>query len=166
MTSKIEKYIQQLSLLPHPEGGFFMENFRSPGTIPASLMQDGLEGERNFSTSIYYLLGPGEYSKFHKIRQEEVWHYYDGSCALQIYILEKGDLRIEKLGRNQDEEENFQVVVPANCWFAAVPEDKEGFILTGCTVAPGFDFNDFEIGDSVDLLSKYPQHALVINKLT
>lgn len=155
-------YRKQLNLLPHPEGGFFSEVFRSPGVMPASYMDSRLTGTRNFSTSIYYLLGPGNKSCFHKIKQEEIWHFYAGSCALEIVVLQNGEAQHFYLGSRIENGEQFQLVVAANCWFAAKPLDENGFVLSGCTVSPGFDFEDFEIANTADLLEMYPTQKTII----
>lgn len=161
-TSLVEKF----NLLPHPEGGFFKENYRSVEVIPHSSLPKRFRGDRNYSTAIYFLLEQGNFSAFHKINSDECWHFYAGGTLL-IYIIHlNGKLELIKLGNNLNEGERFQAVVPAECWFASEPAGSIAFSFVGCTVAPGFDFNDFQLAQSEELSKHYPQHKLLINRLT
>ena len=162
--SSADHYIKELNLEPHPEGGFFRETYRSTGSISASGLKNFI-GSRSFSTCIYYLLKGNEISVFHKLKSDEVWHFYDGG-SIRIYILSDGPLMQKTLGKEIGNGENFQQVIPANTWFAAELIDKKSFTLAGCTVAPGFDFRDFEIGKREELLKLYPQHEEMILKFT
>ena len=157
-------YIQALGLQAHPEGGFYKESYRSAGWIGKDCLP-GFTGQRNFSTSIYFLLPEGSYSAFHRIKSDEGWHFYEGGC-LRIHVIEEGGhYRCIKLGRKMQQGEQFQFTVPAGAWFASEPEAGTAFALVGCTVAPGFDFEDFEMGTRETLLRHYPQHASVIGRL-
>lgn len=160
-----DDYVRHLQLLPHPEGGFYKETYRSPETITASALPARFGGDRKFSTAIYFLLPQGNVSVFHKIKSDECWHFYTGGPLL-IHMLDgNSNYKCITLGNNTAAGELLQYVVPANTWFASEPAPQTAFSLTGCTVAPGFDFIDFEIADKKFLLSQYPQHAEVINRL-
>ncbi len=165
MKRTADHWIKELSLQSHPEGGYFRESYRSAGSIPASGLK-AYFGSRNFSTSIYFLLKGRDFSAFHKLKSDEVWHFYDG-CALNIHvILPEGTLITKVLGDDYKRGENLQQVIPANHWFAALPIDAGSFCLAGCTMAPGFDFKDFELAKREELSKLYPQHSEMIEKLT
>jgi len=158
-------WIKHLNLQPHPEGGYFREVYRSAGIIPASGLANYF-GSRNFATSIYYLLRGDEFSSFHRLKSDEIWHYHDG-CSLNLFIIvPDGALLTKTLGKNMEEGESLQQVIPANHWFAAKPSDSESFSLAGCTMAPGFDFQDFELGSREMLVKEFPQHSEIIRRLT
>lgn len=159
------KYIQQLGLLPHPEGGFYRETYRSEGKISAACLGNDIAGDRHFSTAIYFLLQSGDFSAFHRIKSDEGWHFYDGGTLLVHMIDAAGIYSCIRLGKNIAEGEQFQFVVPAGCWFASEPAENTMFSLVGCTVAPGFDFADFEMGKRSDLAAHYPQHKTLIERL-
>lgn len=159
-------YIQHLHLQPHPEGGFFRETYRAEESIPTDVLPFRFSGARSFSTAIYYLLQQGDFSAFHRIQSDECWHFYAGEPLLIHVIEEDGRYNCAKLGKHIATGETFQFVVPATAWFAAEPATGSAFTLTGCTVAPGFNFNDFEMADRQALLTAYPQHGDIINRLT
>ncbi len=159
-------YIEKLGLIPHPEGGFFREVYRADETITKESLPERYNGNRAFSTSIYFLLEGGQVSALHWLKSDEVWNYYDGSSA-NIYIIKPdGQLEIKKIGNRLNEDESFQIVIKKNCWFGAELEDKSSFILIGCFVSPGFDFSDFEMGERSNLINLYPQHSEFIIRLT
>ncbi len=117
-------------------------------------------------TSIYYMLEGNDFSRFHRLKADELWHFYDGS-PLAIYIINaKGELERHILGNDLQAGELPLVPVKKNQWFAAELIDKNSFILAGCTVAPGFDYDDFELADKVKLIEAYPQHREIIERLT
>lgn len=161
-------WIERLALRPHPEGGYFRETYRAAESIPASALPARFSGERAFSTAVYYLLTHEAFSAFHRIRSDEVWHFYAGQ-GVTLAILDadgRGRLAIERLGRDAARGELPQIVVPAGAWFAAEVASAGAFALVGCTVAPGFDFADFELAGRSALLERYPQHRGVIERLT
>ena len=160
-----EKLIAHYSLLPHPEGGWYKETYRSSNNIiPSALPSTFTEG-RFFSTAIYFLLEQGNFSAFHKIKSDECWHFYSGQTLLVYVINAEGKLDIIKLGNDIENGEVFQYVVPANCWFASIPANHAKFCFVGCTVSPGFDFNDFELAKAEDLINEFPNLADEIKKL-
>ena len=152
-------------MLPHPEGGYYKESYRSRETIAQSALPDRFTGARSFSTAIYFLMESGDFSAFHRIKSDECWHFYEGQALVIHIIHDNGSLETVRLGRNPDKEERLQFVVPANCWFASIPDSKSSFSLVGCTVAPGFDFSDFELASASLLSSFYPQHRGLIASL-
>jgi len=157
----IEKY----RLLPHPEGGWYKETYRSEEKIPAEALPKQFGGSRSFATAIYFLMEAQNFSAFHRIKSDECWHFYAGG-TLEIYIIDQlGNLSIVLLGNEMAKGERFQFVVPANCWFASKPAPGVAFSFVGCTVSPGFDFEDFELAQGDVLSLQYPQHAAVIHSL-
>ena len=152
-----EQWIDELELQPHPEGGFYREIYRSAlASTPPEF-----SGERNACTHIYYLLTGDDRSRFHRIKSDELWHFYTGS-ALEVSIIHPANGRSETLSLSPNQPFG---VVPAGSWFgASLPQN--GYALVGCTVAPGFDFADFEMADREQLLSVYPQHKKTIERLT
>ncbi len=157
----VEKY----KLQPHPEGGYFKESYRSPEIIPKSLLSRRFGGERNYSTAIYFLLEQGNFSAFHKIKSDECWHFYAGTTLLIYVIHLNGRLEIIRLGNDLQKGEQFQAVVPAECWFASAPAEGGAFAFVGCTVAPGFDFDDFELAKEAELYKQFPMHRDIIHRL-
>ena len=103
---------------------------------------------------------------FHKLKSDEIWNFYCGSSMTIFIIDEKGNLHQIRLGQNFESGEQFQIVMKKNQWFGAVVNDKSSFSLVGCSVSPGFDFNDFELGNKTYLLKLYPEHKNIIELLT
>jgi len=163
--NSIDYWINHLGLLPHPEGGFYKETYRASERIPSSSLPARFGSDRNLSTAIYFLLRSEDISVFHRIKSDELWHFYYGSTLL-IYVLHEHDLKIHRLGANLDKGDSLQVVIPANCWFGAQVETPDSFALCGCTVAPGFDFRDFDMAERNTLLKEYPGYEKEILRLT
>ena len=160
-----QQLINFYNLLPHPEGGYYKETYKSDEIINRSALPNRFDGDRVFSTAIFFLLERGEFSAFHRIKSDECWHFYSGGTLL-VYIIEAdGQMEIIRLGNDIENRELFQYVVPANCWFASIPAPESDFSLVGCTVSPGFDFNDFEMAEANKLIELFPQHAEIINAL-
>jgi predicted cupin superfamily sugar epimerase len=157
--------IRRLGLAPHPEGGYFSETYRSDARVSRA-SEPGDRPSRSASTAIYYLLCDGAHSAWHRIRSDEVWHFYAGE-ALNVHVLdEHGALVTHRLGNAlTDHQAVFQAVVPAGLWFAAECADPSTFALVGCTVAPGFEFSEFELADIKVLKAQHPQHAALIERL-
>lgn len=154
-------WIDHLHLQPHPEGGFYSETYRSGVTSAPS----GFDGERSFSTAIYFLLRQQDRSVFHRIKSDEVWHRYAGG-SLTLYVLDTRGLTTYVLGDQLERGERPQVVIPAGSWFGALVNEPHAYVLSGCTVSPGFDFRDFEMADRQTLIGQYPEHARIITRLT
>jgi predicted cupin superfamily sugar epimerase len=154
--------IAALKLVPHPEGGFYRETFRSPQGVSTPA------GPRAASTAIYYLLPAGSFSTFHRVRSDEAWHHYGGAPLDLHCIDEGGGYTVTRLGPGLTEGHVPQHVVPAGVWQAAEPVG-EPYTLCGCTVAPGFDFADFEMASRKALLAEFagrPALRPIIERLT
>ncbi|MDA3942467.1 MAG: cupin domain-containing protein [Bacteroidetes bacterium] len=158
----IDFWIEKLALLPHPEGGFYKEMYRSEEEIPAVALPNRFKGNRSFSTAIYYLLGRHDFSAFHRIHADETWHFYDGK-PLQLLLLHP-DGRLEEVMLGVGENCRPMFTVKSGLWFAAKSSDT--FSLCGCTVAPGFDFADFEMAAAESLSKEFPQHRSIIESFT
>jgi predicted cupin superfamily sugar epimerase len=157
-----EDLIRRFDLQPHPEGGYFRETYR----CAAKVSREGSDETRAASTAIYYLLCDGAHSAWHRIRSDEVWHFYAGEPLLVHVLDRKGELVTHRLGNPLTHQATvFQAVVSAGLWFAAECEDPATFALAGCTVAPGFEFSEFELADVDALRSAYPAHAAFIARL-
>jgi len=155
--------IKALNLIPHPEGGYFAETYRSSSVIPAN--SGIVNEERNVSTAIYYLLRSEDISRFHRIRSDEVWHLYMGSAVTLHIIHDDGLYEAKYVGKSLENGEKPQCIIPAGAWFGATVDKENSFALCGCTVAPGFDFNDFEMADRYRMLQAFPEHEAIIKKL-
>lgn len=158
-------YIKALNLSPHPEGGYYTRVYEAPERITAAL-PERFGGARPFSTSIYFLLAGQQVSHFHRIAADELWHFYAGSGLTIHVITATGEHQDLQLGADIAAAEAFQHCVPAGNWFGASLKDTTSFALVGCTVAPGFHFDDFELATRAGLLNLYPQHADLIKRLT
>ena len=166
MTAKINKIIDQLKLEPHPEGGYFKETYRSHGEIPQESLAVEYAGKRSYATCIYFLLTADNFSAFHKIKQDEIWHFYDGSAICLHMISESGVYSKQLIGREFDKGEVPQYVVPGGYWFASEVIDAGSYSLVGCTVSPGFSFEDFELKTRKELTSLFPNQAKIIARFT
>ena len=158
--------VRKLNLNPHPEGGYFRETYRSSDVLPEDVLDNNIQGPRNTSTGIYYLLESDDFSALHKINQDEMWHFYLGDAIALSMISEHGKLSTVTIGSNILKGELLQFVVPKNYWFGARILKENSFALLGCTVAPGFDFKDFTLGNRHDLINQFPEHKTIITALT
>lgn len=157
---------EHLKLTEHAEGGAYLEVYRAALTLPQHVLTNEHKGVRPVCTSIYFLLEYGEFSAFHKIASDELWHFYDGTTLCIYEIKADGTLIQHKLGKDISNGEALQVLIPAGSWFASRVEEPGGYALCGCTVAPGFDFADFELANQEVLTAQYPDHAALIRSLT
>jgi predicted cupin superfamily sugar epimerase len=157
----LDALIARLGLAPHPEGGFYRETFRSPEVLATR------RGPRPASTAILFLLPAGTFSALHRVAADEVWHHYDGD-ALELSTLDDAGARADvRLGHDLEAGQLPQATVRAGLWQAARPvEGGAGFALCGCTVAPGFTFEDFELGARDALLAAFPDHAELVRAFT
>jgi predicted cupin superfamily sugar epimerase len=159
-------WVERLKMVAHPEGGYYTETYRSTETIARDHLPERFGGDRAFSTAILFLLRSGEFSALHRIKQDEVWHHYDGA-GLTIHVIDRSDVYSTIcLGSVIEKGQSPQAVVTAGCLFGTTVDDTDSYALTGCTVAPGFEFDDFEMPDRAVLLEQYPQHKAIIEKLT
>ncbi|MDN5845889.1 MAG: cupin domain-containing protein [Candidatus Nitrosocosmicus sp.] len=174
-----EFIIKKLELEKHiHEGGYFKESYRSSDMISKNgyhtqkhegeISEDTPypERKRPASTLIYYLLVENQYSAIHRVKSDEIWHFYLGS-PVTIHIINEDRIspRIQ-LGNNIENGENIHYIVTKDTWFCAEINNKTSFALMGCTVSPGFDFEDFELGIRDKLILWYPQHKDLIERFT
>ena len=162
----IEILIEKFNLEPHPEGGYFKETYRSLGTISKDALPENYNTERNYSTCIYFLLTSDTFSAFHKIKQDEIWHFYSGSPLKLFMISDQGDYSEQIIGTDFESGQLPQFVVPGGYWFAAKTLAPHGYSFMGCTVSPGFDFEDFILPSQSEFLKMFPQYEVVIRELT
>jgi len=163
--SIVDTLIQRHGLEPHPEGGWYKQTYKSHEQVDAEALPRRFGASRVFSTAIYFLLEKGNFSAFHRIKSDECWHFYTGDPLL-IYIIEQtGELKVISLGSDTEKGQSFQYVVPANCWFASSPAPQSKYCFVGCTVSPGFEFEDFELANATALSVMYPQHKSIIMEL-
>ncbi|MBX3007180.1 MAG: cupin domain-containing protein [Melioribacteraceae bacterium] len=163
---KAEAIIKKLNLIAHPEGGYYSETYRSEEFYNPESLPHRYQGVRTFSTLIYFLLREDQVSLFHRLLSDEVWHFYLGSPIILHTIDENGVYNQKNIGSKVLEDESPQVIIKRNTWFAAELKDKSQFSLVGCTVAPGFEYRDFELGRRDDLIKIYPQHSGLISKFS
>jgi predicted cupin superfamily sugar epimerase len=166
MTKDAEYWIEKLRLEAHPEGGYYRQTYKSDLILAKESLPGKFTGARAASTAIYFLLEGQNFSAFHRLRSDEVWHFYVESSLAVHVIDEEGRYSEILLGSDAEAGEVLQAVVKAGCWFASRVRDGKSFALVGCTVAPGFDFEDFEMGKREELVRVYPQHRGVIERLT
>ena len=160
MSASAEYWIRTLSLVPHREGGWFRETFRSPERLPASALPARFAGERSLTTSILYLLAAGERSHLHRLRGDEQWWHHAGG-AMQLHLLGAEGAR-----RLVVSESALHVLVPHGTWFAAEPEPGAAFALVGCGVSPGFEYEDLELAQRRALLAEYPAQRELVLRFT
>lgn len=157
---RVDELVRHLDLRPHPEGGYYRESYRATRLV---------DGGRAASTMIYFLLPAGQVSRLHRIDADEGWHHYLGG-TLEIHELDESDAaapaRVTRLGANLAAGETLQHLVPAGRWFGAATAPGVPFALVGCTVAPGFEFARFELGQRADLLARFPDAAGLVTRLT
>lgn len=159
---KVTQIIKHLSLKPHPEGGYYKEIYRC--NIYTLINKSGQN--RSLSTSIYYLLLSDQVSLLHELKSDEIWYHHLGS-QLTIHCFDyKSGYKKLQLGSKVENEEMPQVIIPAGTIFGAEVNGSNTFVLTGCMVSPGFDFNDFKMTDRTGLLEKFPDYKEIIVKLT
>lgn len=166
LTDEAASAIEALGLMPHPEGGWYREVYRSEDMLQAAQLPERYSQHHCFSTSIYYLLEKGQFSTFHRLKSDETWHFYIGNPVEIFIIPPDGSLMKVLLGNNISDGQSLQFTIRRNCWFAALPTGNNPFSLVGCTVSPGFEFADFEIADRKDLIDKYPAIFQIITLLT
>jgi predicted cupin superfamily sugar epimerase len=154
-----QELILKLELIPHPEGGYYKEMYRSEETM------DTPQGNRNVCTSIYYLLENHDKSNFHRIKSDECWFFHQGD-ALEIFVLDNVTLKTITLGNDIMDGQLPQAVIPANQWFAVKVKNESGFALVSCTVAPGFDFRDFELAERKNLVKEFGRFESLVEAFT
>ena len=162
LNEEAEYWINKLHLRKHPEGGYFVETYRSERVVNLP----DYDGSRHSCTAIYYLLEGDQFTSFHTIRSDEVWHFYAGSTLSLHIVRSDGSLIEARLGAAFDKGETFQRAIKSGSWFAASINNPNSYSLVGCTVSPGFDYRDWTLGDVEMLTKMYPQHRSFIKKYT
>jgi len=166
MEGTMQDLIRHLKLEPHPEGGFYRETYRSKLEIEGDCLGKEYSGTRNSSTCIYFMLTSETFSALHRIHQDEVWHFYKGTPLVLHMISPDGVYTAIEMGNDLNVGHHLQFVVPGGFWFGASVKDTNSYSLVGCTVSPGFDFTDFELGNRTALLEAFPRHEKIILALT
>lgn len=157
-----DSVVQKLGLEKHPEGGYYKEVYRSDEQLQH--LPERFKGPRSIATSIYFLLGGNDKSHFHKIKSDETWHFYLGAALELHQIDEEGTYSKVRIGANILGGEVLQYTVPKNVWFAAQSADAHSYSLMGCTVAPGFDFQDFELAAASELVAVCKAQEVLIKE--
>lgn len=163
-----EEWIENLKLKSHPEGGYFTQSYKAKGIIYHNDLPRHYNGDRSYSTGIYFMLTTHNFSAFHVLKSDEMWHHYYGA-PLHVHVLHpNGEYELLTIGKNPSGNIFPQAVVPAGSYFASEVIDDSNFdySLVGCTVSPGFEFEDFELSSSGELITKYPEHKELIERLT
>lgn len=157
--------VRRFDLKPHPEGGFYRELYRSGMVVEHPNVPSGERAQRSVGTFIYYLLANGQISAFHRVKcSDEIWHLYAGG-PLELHLIDgEGTYRVVTLRSGLEGGEPV-AIVPAGWWQAARLAEDTRWAFGGCTVAPGFDFADFEMPGADELLARFPRHASAIRAL-
>lgn len=155
MQAKIQQLIEDLGLLPHPEGGFYKETYRSADTT----------GNRSLMTCIYFLLTSDNVSRFHRIKSDELWFHHAGSNLI-VHTLSAIGYQQHLVGSHGENGAQSQLLVTKNTIFGSSIPDENSYALVSCVVAPGFDFADFELFTAEQLLADFPEHKTIIQQLT
>jgi uncharacterized protein len=158
LPARAQEIIEKFNLKSHPEGGFYVETYRSAEIIPGK--------DRQLLTSIYFLITGNSISRFHRIQSDECWYFHEGSPLLVHSILPNGEHQVTELGLDFTKNEVPFHVVPSKTIFGSHLKDNEGYAFVSCAVAPGFDFKDFELFSFEELMKLYPTHQSIITKLT
>ncbi|AWR85630.1 cupin domain-containing protein [Meiothermus taiwanensis] len=159
-------WVEHLGLQPHLEGGFYRQTYVSSELIAQPHLPPRFDSPRAFSTAIYFLLEHPDFSAFHRLKSDEIWHFYAGASLTLWLISPQGALSRLSLGPDPSKGQRFQATVPAGCWFAASLDTPGTYALVGCTMAPGFDFADLELAERETLARQFPQHRPLIERLT
>jgi len=158
MNQEAARWIKKLKLEKHPEGGYFKRTYESDMKIDIA----GYDGPRHISTAIYYMLTSDDFDAFHRMKTDELWHLYAGN-SLILYVIDRaGKMTKVKMGKGGTP----QVVIKAGSWFAASVSGSNSYCLVGCTVSPGFDYRDWELGKREELVKMFPQHKKIIERHT
>ena len=161
-----EQIKQQLGLVAHPEGGYYIQTYKSAETIARDGLDTRYTGHRSVGTAIYYLLTPGTFSELHRLRSDEIFHFYLGDPVEQLQLWPDGSSKVVVIGTDLAGGQIPQLVVPKDVWQGARLLAGGSFALLGCTVSPGFEFEDYESGTRKDLTQNYPAQTELITALT
>lgn len=164
MKAAEEKIIKNLNLKAHPEGGFFRETYRASISLAEKNLPEAFGGRRNLSTSILFFLPEGSFSAFHRLRQDEVWYFHNGSEPVLHCIFPDNTYQKIIMGPGTEKVEHPQVTIPAGTLFAA--HANNNYALVGCLATPGFDFADLEMPTAAQLINEFPDHKRIIKAFT
>lgn len=166
MDDAVKRIVERFELVPHPEGGYFREVYRSTLKLEHPGVPAGMPAERSAATLIYFLLSGDDFSAFHRVRwTDEVWHLYAGG-PLEIFVID-ADSRLERRVLTSEVTQGEPVtLIPAGTWQSARLADGASWALGGCSVAPGFAYDDFEMPPAEELLARHPAHETTIRALT
>jgi predicted cupin superfamily sugar epimerase len=168
MRMNVEELKELLSLVPHPrEGGCYVRTYESGEMLPPTAFVPGrYSASRHTGTAIYYLLEPGSFSEMHRLRSDEVFHFYAGDAVEMLQLHEQGTGKVLRIGNDFAAGERPQVVVPRGVWQGSRLVPGGAWALLGCTVSPGFEFEDYEAGVRTELCERWPEFASLIRELT
>ncbi|MGB1241384.1 MAG: cupin domain-containing protein [Chitinophagales bacterium] len=163
MNLQAQKYIQNLQLEAHPEGGYYRRSYQSNIILPSTSLPNRFKNSRLAASAVYFLLTTDSFSAFHRLQADELWHFYAGTSVVLYLIHPDGRLETIEVGNPLiNPNASFQALIPAQTWFAAAVTATDSYALVGCTLAPAFDFEDFELAEKMGLAKEYPQHAELI----
>ena len=163
----VDDIIERLGMQLHAEeGGYFAETYKCQELIPRKALPTRYHGKRSFGTSIFYLLTPDEVSALHRLESDEIFHFYLGDPVTMLQLHPDGSTNVVTLGQDIRSGQQLQVVVPRGTWQGSLLNEGGEFALLGCTVAPGFEYSDYEASSRGDLLKEYPEHEDLIARLT
>lgn len=165
MMKNAQYWIEKLEMIQHPEGGYFKETFRAKESMEAEHLPGRYSTARTISTSIYFLLTTESVSNFHRLNSDEIWHYHTGGAARIHMISPEGVYSYQDIGDSLENNQHLQVIIPRHSWFAA-EVISDDYILVGCTVAPGFEFEDFELAQRRTLTNEYPDLSDLVKRFT
>lgn len=167
MALKVDDILRILSLEPLPgEGGYYRETYRSPLPIPGSALPQVYAGPRQACTAIFYLLTPNTFSVMHRLPGDEIFHFYLGDPVEMLRLHPGGKADLVVIGSDIEDGMKPQVVVPAGVWQGSRLMAGGRFALMGTTMAPGFEFRDFEAAERAVLIRSFPEYADLIRALT
>jgi predicted cupin superfamily sugar epimerase len=162
-----EEIIQRLGMQPHPEeGGYFVQTYKSEELISKLALPDRYPSARAFGTAIFYLLTPDTFSALHRLASDEIFHFYLGDPVTMLQLHPDGSSQVATLGQDILQGQRLQVVVPRGTWQGSLLKEGGEFALLGCTVAPGFEYEDYEASLREELLQQYPDQRELILRLT
>jgi len=162
----IDEIIKHLGMIPlEEEGGYYSETYRSDKNNKKALYNGGIRTTRSIQSCIYYLMTEDSFSALHRLPSDEIWHFYLGDPIEQLQLLPDGTGKIIEIGNNLPAGQQPQVIVPQNVWQGSKLKAGGKFALVGTTMAPGFEFEDYEAGNRDELILQYPEFSFLIGQL-
>jgi len=162
----IDEIIKHLGLIPlEEEGGYYSETYRSDIMIEKAPYNGGIRTTRSIQSCIYYLMTEDSFSALHRLPSDEIWHFYLGDPIEQLQLLPDGTGKMIEIGNNLPAGQQPQVIVPQNVWQGSKLKAGGKFALVGTTMAPGFEFEDYEAGNRDELILQYPEFSFLIGQL-